>query len=85
MERERDVIDTTILRSSGKYYRISKDETDSRLILEEADSLLRDFKQIACPFLKIKGREGRRVSFAGWQELVCDLRISLPRERDICR
>ena len=52
MERERDVIDTTILRSSGKYYRISKDETDSRLILEEADSLRRDFKQIACPVFK---------------------------------
>lgn len=59
MERERDVIDTTILRSSGKYYRISKDETDSRLILEEADSLRRDFKQIACPvFKKLKGVEG---------------------------
>ena len=59
MERERDVIDTTILRSSGKYYRISKDETDSRLILEEADSLRRDLKQIACPvFKKLKGVEG---------------------------
>ena len=52
VERERDVIDTTILRSNGKYYRISKDETDSRLILEEADSLRGDFKRIACPVLK---------------------------------
>ena len=59
VERERDVIDTTILRSNGKYYRISKDETDSRLILEEADSLRGDFKRIACPvFEKLKGVEG---------------------------
>lgn len=59
MERERDVIDTTILRSNGKYYRISKDETDSRLILEESDSLRGDFKRISCPvFEKLKGVEG---------------------------
>ena len=59
VERERDVIDTTILRSNGKYYRISKDETDSRLILEEADSLRGDFKRIACPvFEKLKGVDG---------------------------
>ena len=59
MERERDVIDTTILRSNGKYYRISKDETDSRLILEESDSLRGDFKRIFCPvFEKLKGVEG---------------------------
>ena len=59
MERERDVIDTTILRSNGKYYRISKDETDSRLILEESDSLRGDFKRISCPvFEKLKGMEG---------------------------
>ncbi len=68
------MIDTTILRSNGKYYRISKDETDSRLILEESDSLRGDFKRISCPvFEKIKrrGRPGG-LSFAGWQELVCD-------------
>ena len=53
------VIDTTILRSNGKYYRISKDETDSRLILEESDSLRGDFKRISCPvFEKLKGVEG---------------------------
>lgn len=37
MEKERDVIDTTILESEGYYYRVSKDETDKRLILEKAD------------------------------------------------
>ena len=48
-----------VLRSNGKYYRISKDETDSRLILEESDSLRGDFKRISCPvFEKLKGVEG---------------------------
>ena len=79
MERERDVIDTTILRSNGKYYRISKDETDSRLILEESDSLRGDFKRISCPvFEKLKAWKAGGLSFAGGQELVCD-------RRPVCR
>lgn len=59
MERENHVIDTTILKSGGRYYRISKDETEKRLILESSDSLTGIFTQIVSPVLaKLKGVEG---------------------------
>ena len=59
MERENHVIDTTILESGGKYYRISKDETEKRLILEVSDALLGEFIQISSPVLAgLKGVEG---------------------------
>lgn len=62
MEKEKDVIDTTILESGGYYYRISKDETDKRLILEKADSLIGKFVQIDSPVLAnligVEGPEG---------------------------
>lgn len=62
MEKERDVIDTTILESGGSYYRISKDETDKRLILEKADSLTGEYTQIDSPVLAglvgVEGPEG---------------------------
>lgn len=62
MEKEKDVIDTTILESGGYYYRISKDETDKRLILEKADSLMGKFVQIDSPVLAnligVEGPEG---------------------------
>lgn len=62
MEKEKDVIDTTILESGGSYYRISKDETDKRLILEKADSLTGEYAQIDSPVLAdligVEGPEG---------------------------
>lgn len=59
MERENHVIDTTILESGGKYYRISKDETEKVLILEESLSLLGEFHRIPSPVLDaLKGVEG---------------------------
>lgn len=59
MERENHVIDTTILESGGRYYRISKDETVKRLILETSDSLMGEFVQISSPTLDgLKGVEG---------------------------
>ena len=59
MERENHVIDTTILESGGKYYRISKDETEKVLLLEQADSLLGNFTRIQSPVLDaLKGVEG---------------------------
>ncbi len=59
MERENHVIDTTILESGGRYYRISKDETEKVLILEEADALLGEFTRISSPVLDaLKGVEG---------------------------
>lgn len=59
MERKNHVIDTTILESGGKYYRISKDETEKRLILEVSDAVLGEFAQIPSPTLAgLKGVEG---------------------------
>lgn len=59
MERENHVIDTTILESGGKYYRISKDETEKRLILETSDALSGEFTRIDSPTLAgLKGVEG---------------------------
>lgn len=59
MERENHVIDTTILESHGRYYRISKDETEKVLILESSDSLLGEFARIDSPVLAgLKGVEG---------------------------
>ncbi len=59
MEKEQDVIDTTILESGGQYYRVSKDETEKRLILERADSLTGAFARIDSPVLAgLNGVEG---------------------------
>lgn len=59
LERPNHVIDSTILESEGKYYRISKDETEKRLIMETADNLLGEFRQIASPvFANLYGVEG---------------------------
>ena len=61
-ERENHVIDTTILQSGGKYFRISKDETSKRLILEVADSLLGEYVRLDSPVLNaldgVEGPEG---------------------------
>lgn len=59
MERENHVIDTTILESGGRYYRISKDETTKRLILESAGSLRGEFVKIDSKVLEqLEGVEG---------------------------
>lgn len=59
MEKERDVIDTTILESEGQYYRVSKDETNKRLILEVAASLTGEFVRIDSIVLAaLEGVEG---------------------------
>lgn len=59
MEKEKDVIDTTILESEGRYYRVSKDETYKKLILETADSLMGNFVRINSPILDaLEGVEG---------------------------
>lgn len=59
MEKESHVIDTTILESGGRYYRVSKDEMEKTLILEVSDSLMGEFVQIQSPVLSaLKGVEG---------------------------
>lgn len=70
MERENHVIDTTILASGGRYYRVSKDETVKRLILEESDSLMGKFSGIDSPVLDalegVEGPEGYRLPDGRW-------------------
>ncbi len=59
MERESHVIDTTILENDGKFFRVSKDETEKILILERADSLRGQFTRVESPVLDaLKGVEG---------------------------
>lgn len=70
MERDNHVIDTTILESGSRYYRVSKDEVTKRLILERADSLLGEFTQIDSPTLRelvgVEGPEGYRLPDGSW-------------------
>ena len=59
IEKERDIIDTTILQDEGHYYRISKDETTKRLILETSDTLLGSYIRVDAPVLEsLEGVEG---------------------------
>lgn len=59
MERENHVIDTTIVESRNRYYRVSKDEAEKRLILEAADSLLGEYVLIKSATLAaLEGVEG---------------------------
>ncbi len=70
MERDNHVIDTTILESKGCFYRVSKDETVKRLILEKADSLLGEFTRIESPVLDtlegVEGPEGYLLPDGEW-------------------
>ena len=51
--------DTTILKDKDRYYRISKDETEKKLILEMSDSLTGNFTRIHSPLLdSLEGLEG---------------------------
>ena len=62
IEKDCDIIDTTILESDGRYYRVSKDETTSRLILEVSETLRGKYARIASPVLEtmtgVEGPEG---------------------------
>ena len=59
IERENHIIDTTILEDSGKYYRISKNESIKRLDLEVSESLEGPFTPLHSPtFESLYGVEG---------------------------
>ena len=66
IERGNHVIDTTILESDGKFYRVSKDETTKRLIMEVADSLLGPYTDVPSETLAslewVEGPEGYLLS-----------------------
>lgn len=59
MERDEDIIDTTIVKSQNQYFRISKNESAKKLILEEGMSLTGAFSEIRSEVLEqISGIEG---------------------------
>lgn len=59
IEKPQHVIDTAIIEAEGKYYRVSKDETVKRLILEASGTLTGEFCEIHSDTLsKLFGVEG---------------------------
>ncbi|HJD47185.1 MAG TPA: glycoside hydrolase family 43 protein [Candidatus Mediterraneibacter norfolkensis] len=59
IERKDDVIDTTIVKAGERFYRISKNETSKKLILEAGDSLQGSYSPVYSEILeKIEGVEG---------------------------
>lgn len=59
MERECHVIDTTMIRCDFGYYRFSKDETNSRILMEKGKTLDGPFEKIDSEVLeKLIGVEG---------------------------
>lgn len=59
IEREKDVIDTTIIYHEGKYFRISKDETTSRVNVDYSEKLNGNFKNVYSKTLEdLEGVEG---------------------------
>ena len=59
MERENHLIDTTMAYENGWYYRVTKDETTKRLILEKGQSIRGEFEQIESEVLRqLEGVEG---------------------------
>ncbi|MBY0203238.1 family 43 glycosylhydrolase [Paenibacillus cucumis (ex Kampfer et al. 2016)] len=63
IERENHIIDTTILASSGSYYRYSKDETTKNIRVEKGNSLDKDaFTPLHAPVLEaLMGVEGPQI------------------------
>jgi len=62
MEKEKDVIDTTLIQHNGNWFRYSKDETTSRIISEMSDSLCGDYSEIKSSILaNFEGVEGPEI------------------------
>lgn len=69
IERDENVIDTTIIEADGMYYRFTKDETSGRkyIFMEKCDSLSGDFEEVATYTLNgnsyktVQGVEGATI------------------------
>jgi hypothetical protein len=62
LERSGQVIDATIVRSDGKYYRFAKDETGKAITMESADKLMGPWKEMPeFSLAKMKGYEGPEI------------------------
>ncbi|MDO5294225.1 MAG: glycoside hydrolase family 43 protein [bacterium] len=59
LEKDCDVIDSTIIKEGDTYYRFTKDETESKVILEASKQLTGTYKYIESPVLRtLDGVEG---------------------------
>ena len=66
MEKEKDVIDTTLIQHNGNWFRYSKDETISRLISEMSNSLFGIYSEINSSTLaNFEGVEGPEIIKVG--------------------
>lgn len=62
MERPNDVIDSTIIQKGDTFYRFTKDETTSRIIMERAGELTGQYQPVAAPVLsELAGVEGPEI------------------------
>lgn len=72
IERENDVIDTTIVREGGRYYRFSKDETTKRIRMDTGDDLKGVFEDIPSEALgALPGVEGPAAYYLEEQKKWC--------------
>lgn len=62
MEKEHDVIDSTVIEKNGTYYRFTKDETTSRIIMEKSNTLTKDYELVEDSYLSsLEGVEGPEI------------------------
>lgn len=62
MEKEQDVIDSTIAFSKGSYYRFTKDETSGCVLMEKSQALTGTYEAVDSPSLaQIYGVEGPEI------------------------
>ncbi len=62
IERPKSVIDTTMAKEDGVYYRFTKDETTSTIHMEAGSDLHGEFHEVASPLLDhLKGVEGPAI------------------------
>lgn len=66
IEKEQDIIDTTMIKVGNEYYRFSKDETTSRIIMEKSQELLGEYEVISSKILEnLSGVEGPEIYQVG--------------------
>ncbi len=66
MEKERDVIDSTIIFQADFYYRFTKDESISRIIMERSAELTGSYEPVSAPVLEAQaGVEGPEIYQVG--------------------
>lgn len=70
MEKAESVIDTTIIRDGGRYFRVTKSEVTKTLTLEFSESLYSGFKRVPCPavddYFGLEGPEAYRLPDGRW-------------------